>query len=203
MEELVYLIENGAVIEGEEAFALANAIEKAAEEPAEEAPAVEEAPVVEETPIVEEAPTVEETPAVEEIPTVEETPAVEEEPAVEETVVEELPVEMLVPEVTVAEAQEMMDNEVAVEHIVHRRARKSGGKMAIINVDTLDANFEEGDTVDLDALKAKGLITRQYGRLKVLARGRLTKALTVTASAYSLDAVKMILLTGGKAVELD
>ena len=110
---------------------------------------------------------------------------------------------MLVPEITVAEAQEMMDNAVAVELIVHRSDRKSSGKMAIVNIDTLDANFEDGDTVDLAALKAKGLVPRQCGRLKVLARGRLTKALTVTASAFSLDAVKMILLTGGKAVELD
>ena len=59
--------------------------------------------------------------------------------------------------------------------------------------------FEDGETVDLDALKAKRLINKNAGRIKVLARGTMTKSLTVAASKFSLQAVKMITLAGGIA----
>ena len=39
-------------------------------------------------------------------------------------------------------------------------------------------------------------------RLKVLARGILDKAITVEAHEFSIDAVKMIALTGGKVVRI-
>lgn len=38
--------------------------------------------------------------------------------------------------------------------------------------------------------------------VKVLARGSLDKALTVEAADFSLPAVKMIVITGGKVVKL-
>lgn len=112
----------------------------------------------------------------------------------------------VVEEVTMDEAHVLMEDSYAADHIKHlvvSRGETATGRMDIINVDTLDANYEAGDTVDLASLKEKGLLSRQVQRVKVLARGRLTKPLTVEANAYSLDAVKMILLTGGQAIELD
>ena len=76
------------------------------------------------------------------------------------------------------------------------------GKMGEINLDTICENFEDGDVVDVDALKAKRLVSSKVGRVKVLARGIMYKKLTVKASKFSLQAVKMISLAGGK-VELE
>ncbi len=84
--------------------------------------------------------------------------------------------------------------------------RKSGGashsfgkRKCIINVDTLSEHFSAGDTVDICALKAKGLIPEDAGYIKVLGRGILDKPLKIYANRFSLTAVKMIALTGGEA----
>ena len=77
-----------------------------------------------------------------------------------------------------------------------RRARS--GKKCIVNIDTLSAHFSAGDTVDIAAMKEKGLISRKEKAVKVLARGVIGKPLTVIADDFSADAVKMIVLTGGK-----
>ena len=190
----------------------ANDVKKAApivekEEPVIEEPVVEE-PVIEE-PVIEE-PVVEE-PVVEE-PVVEE-PVVEE-PAVEEPVVEEPVVEEAAPATTVEEmpivesvsadevdslvVDEVVDSlvEEDVEYIT-----KDDNKKAIVNVDTLSAEYEAGEVVDLASLKAKGLIHKRSKAVKVLARGTIDKALTVKAAEFSETALKMIVLTGGKAVK--
>lgn len=74
------------------------------------------------------------------------------------------------------------------------------GKKHIVNVDTLSKAFASGDVVDLEALKSKGLLPKNAKAVKVLARGSLDKVLTVRAEDFSADAVKMIVLTGGKAI---
>ena len=71
------------------------------------------------------------------------------------------------------------------------------GKKGIINVDVLSKNFADGDTVTIDALKAKKLIPNTIGQVKLLARGKLDKKLNVQLQDYSIEAVKMIILTGG------
>ena len=78
-----------------------------------------------------------------------------------------------------------------------------GNKRGIVNIDTLSAHFDAGDEVTLAQLIQKGLVQKNVGRLKVLARGTLDKPLTVCADDFSIDAVKMIVLTGGKAVKTD
>ncbi len=104
------------------------------------------------------------------------------------------------------EADEILSNEFAIEHIEHVSkaetedgAESEGGKFAEINVDTLCENFENGETVTLKALKEKHLVSKNAGRLKVLARGTMTKTLTVYADRFSIQAVKMITLAGGHA----
>ncbi len=171
------------------------------EAPVEEAP-VEEAPVeeapVEEAP-VEEAP-VEEAP-VEEAP-VEETPV--EEAPVEETPVEEAPVEEAPVEehhevfTDAVHADEMVSDDVAEQSIEVIKKSRSG-KMVEVNIDQICANFDDGEVVTLDALKAKRIVNKSAGRLKVLANGTMTKCLTVEADKFSLQAVKMITLAGGVA----
>ena len=95
---------------------------------------------------------------------------------------------------------------MAVSLVVKKKrtsnAKNKGAKAkAIINVDTLDKNFERGETVNLESLKAKKLIGKNVGFVKVLARGALTKPLTVEAQVFSIEAVKMIIITGGKVIK--
>jgi large subunit ribosomal protein L15 len=66
-----------------------------------------------------------------------------------------------------------------------------------VNLGDLEARFESGAAVTLDALKDKGLATRKDIPVKVLARGELTKPLTVHAHAFSKTAREQIEAAGG------
>jgi len=66
-----------------------------------------------------------------------------------------------------------------------------------VNLADLDARFESGEVVTLDALHGKGLATRKDVPVKVLARGELSKPLTVHAHAFSKTARAQIEGAGG------
>jgi large subunit ribosomal protein L15 len=66
-----------------------------------------------------------------------------------------------------------------------------------VNLLELEARFEAGDAVTLQALSAKGLATRRGVPVKVLAKGELTKALTVHAHGFSGAARERIEAAGG------
>jgi len=69
---------------------------------------------------------------------------------------------------------------------------------APVNVDRLEALFEDGDVVDSDALVAKGIIKKQTVLVKVLGNGNLTKSLTVRVDKVSASASEKIVAAGGK-----
>ena len=70
--------------------------------------------------------------------------------------------------------------------------------LTAVNVGAFNA-FEDGAVVDAAALIEKGIIDNcKYG-LKVIANGKLTKALTVKAAAFSESAKAKIEEAGGKA----
>lgn len=77
-----------------------------------------------------------------------------------------------------------------------------GKRKRIINVDTLSESFNSGETVDVNELKARGLLPSDTAYIKVLARGRIDKPLRVLANDFSLSAVKMIALSGGEAIRV-
>ncbi len=68
----------------------------------------------------------------------------------------------------------------------------------IVNVQALNV-FEDGTQVDKNVLKAAGIIKDEAAKLKVLARGNLTKRLIVQADAFSKGAKLAIEERGGKA----
>ena len=80
------------------------------------------------------------------------------------------------------------------------KIKTRGDKRAVVNIDVISAVFKSGERVDINSMKEKGLIPEDCAYVKVLARGVIDKPLTVTANSFSLAAVKMIALTGGKAV---
>jgi large subunit ribosomal protein L15 len=66
-----------------------------------------------------------------------------------------------------------------------------------VNLGDLEARFESGAEVTLEALHAKGLATRKGIPVKILAKGELTKPLTVTAHGFSATARERIEAAGG------
>ena len=70
--------------------------------------------------------------------------------------------------------------------------------LEIINLSALNV-FEDGDVVNVEALLAKGILSKcEYG-FKVLGNGKVTKKVTVEASAFSASAKEAIEAAGGKA----
>lgn len=70
---------------------------------------------------------------------------------------------------------------------------------AIINLETLDKLFNDGDAVSMDVLLERGVIRKELNGLKVLGRGEITKKLTVKAAIFSASAKEKIEAAGGKA----
>jgi large subunit ribosomal protein L15 len=68
-----------------------------------------------------------------------------------------------------------------------------------VNLRDLEARFEAGAEVTLEALKEKGLIATLRKDVKVLGEGDLTKPLTVTAHRFSASAAAKIEAAGGTA----
>ena len=104
--------------------------------------------------------------------------------------------------ISIGEADAAVADEVAVKFIEIEERGNVGGKKAIVNLDSISANFAAGETVTAEKLKEKKLIPLNAGFVKVLARGFIDKPLTVEANDFSLAAVKMLVLTGGKAVQI-
>src|SRR5579883_2814883 len=86
---------------------------------------------------------------------------------------------------------------------IQRRLPKRGFRnpfsaiVAEVNVGDLEV-FEAGASVDEAALAAHGLLKGRYDKLKVLGEGEITKAVTVTAHAFSKSAAEKIRKAGGK-----
>ena len=68
-----------------------------------------------------------------------------------------------------------------------------------INLSTLNRKFENGATVDVEALVNAGVIKNGFDAVKVLGNGKIDKKLTVKVSAFSESAKAAIEAAGGKA----
>ncbi len=70
-----------------------------------------------------------------------------------------------------------------------------------VNVNRLDAYFNDGDVVDVPALVEKGIVKHSNDLVKVLGDGELTKSLTVKVDKVSASAKAKIEAAGGKVEE--
>lgn len=70
-----------------------------------------------------------------------------------------------------------------------------------VNLGDLEAKYSDGDVVDLDSLKEKGLIKKSVYRAKVLGTGDLSKKLTVRGLPVSAGAKEKITRAGGTVAE--
>ena len=87
---------------------------------------------------------------------------------------------------------------------LYRRLPKRGfnnkwaKEYAEVNIKDLN-KFEDGATVDVEALLEKGIIKKALDGVKVLGNGELEKKLTVKAKKFSKSAADKIEKAGGKA----
>ena len=87
---------------------------------------------------------------------------------------------------------------------LHRRVPKRGfhnpfrEEFEVVNLDTLAERFDGSADITPDLLRERGIVSRA-GKIKVLARGDISKALTVRAHKFSGKAAEKIAAAGGKA----
>ncbi len=105
-------------------------------------------------------------------------------------------------QVSAGEVKLLMRDEVAATLVEVSETFSDFSVKGIINIDTLSENFKDGETVTLEEIKNRvDGFNKKVTYIKVLARGTLDKKLFVEADNFSLDAVKMLTLTGGKALK--
>ncbi len=91
---------------------------------------------------------------------------------------------------------------------IYRRLPKRGFKnpfakvFAVVNLDTLQTAIDAGklkaDAVDLAALATAGIVTKSHDGVRLLARGAVTTAVTISVNSASKAAVAAIEKAGGK-----
>ncbi len=91
---------------------------------------------------------------------------------------------------------------------LYRRLPKKGFKnpfakvYEVVNLGDLEARFEAGTEVTPELLRKARLVRRKLP-VKILARGEITKALTVKAHAFSAKAKEKIEAAGGQAIVIE
>ncbi|MBR7186097.1 MAG: uL15 family ribosomal protein [Clostridia bacterium] len=104
-------------------------------------------------------------------------------------------------EVAASEVNALMHDSVAKLLITEGDRVAVKSKTGIVNVDTLGEYFESGELVTLEGLKERiPFFNKKVTYIKILARGKLSKSLVVEGDDFSLEAVKMIVLTGGQVI---
>lgn len=103
-------------------------------------------------------------------------------------------------EVRAAEVDEVLADETAAALVEQAARYADKTKQGIINIDTIATYFKSGETVTLAEIKKRIPGYNKVTYIKVLARGTLAEPLTVEADEFSIEAVKMIVLTGGKVL---
>ena len=91
---------------------------------------------------------------------------------------------------------------------LHRRLPKRGftnifrREYEVVNVDRIAEVFEAGTVVTPELLRERGLVASGDAPVKILARGDVTKALTIRAHRFSGQAAAKIAAAGGSAETL-
>lgn len=107
----------------------------------------------------------------------------------------------IVEHIDAEEADAMISDDLAMKN-ANYESGAGQGKQDVINIGVLDENFKANDVITIAVLKQRGLISKKAGRMKVLADGILNKPLVIKSESYSIQAIKMIELTGGTVIIL-
>jgi large subunit ribosomal protein L15 len=74
--------------------------------------------------------------------------------------------------------------------------------VATVNLDVLERNYQSGEEVTADSLRAKNLLKGAFDQLKILGNGDLAKSLKISAHKFSKSALEKIEKAGGQAIVL-
>lgn len=90
---------------------------------------------------------------------------------------------------------------------LYRRLPKRGFNNAafktvygVVNLDSLEKTFSNGDTVSEESLRKAGLVKGRFDGVKILGRGEVTKPLTIQVDEVSATAREKIEKAGGKVI---
>jgi len=92
---------------------------------------------------------------------------------------------------------------------LHRRVPKRGFhnpfrvEYAVVNLDALAARFDDGAAVTPELMRSSGLVRDARLPIKVLARGDVSKKLSVQAHKFSGKAAEKLAAAGGSAQVLE
>lgn len=92
---------------------------------------------------------------------------------------------------------------------LQRRLPKFGFKnpfrveYATVNIERLESTFDDGAEVTPELLQERGVLSKKNVLVKVLARGQLSKKLTVHAHAFSQSAKEAIEKAGGSVTVIE
>lgn len=85
--------------------------------------------------------------------------------------------------------------------LIPKRGFKNPNRVefAVVNLSALNSTFEDNAEVTLEKLIESGLVKNDKRPVKILARGEITKPMTVQAHHFSSSARDKIEKAGGKA----
>ena len=105
------------------------------------------------------------------------------------------------PGISSAEAEKLISDEAA-EDLTAVVYGKIGDKVAELPIDALNENFKPYSYVNAKILRQKGLIPESATEVKITSYGKVDKPLMVQASAFGPGVIKMIILAGGRPIQL-
>lgn len=111
--------------------------------------------------------------------------------------------ELIVERINVQDVGVLTDGEARSMAEIKRVPPQEGeSKIVSVSVSTLSEHFADGVRVNLASLRRKNLVAEDATGFRVVGKNTLERSLVVTANAFNANALKMILLTGGRAIIL-
>ncbi|MBR4335298.1 MAG: hypothetical protein IKP74_02480 [Clostridia bacterium] len=101
-----------------------------------------------------------------------------------------------------AGAAEKLISDEAAEDLTVVVYRKVNGKVADLPIDALNENFKPYSYVDAKILRQKGLIPENAAAVRISAYGKIEKPLMIEASEFAPGVAKMIILAGGRPIQV-
>ena len=105
------------------------------------------------------------------------------------------------PGISFAEAEKLISDEAA-EDLTAVVYGKIGDRVAELPIDALNENFKPYSYINAKILRQKGLIPESATEVRITSYGKVDKPLMVQASAFGPGVIKMIILAGGRPIQM-
>ena len=100
------------------------------------------------------------------------------------------------------DAEDVEDAEVVAPTPSAKPVTGDDPTVAVVDAAIFDQHFEEGATIDLEALKRAGLVDQRVQTLRITGNGALKKSFTVEANHFTLGAIMAIGAADGNSVKV-